>query len=311
MTSLFNEISSLLTEQNNSRTCDIDRASLRDMLLMINDEDALVAPAVRAEIPQIEIAVDRIAVAFRAGGRLFYIGAGTSGRLGVVDASECPPTFGVERELVQGIIAGGNEAMFQAQEGAEDSFERGAGCIDEYAIGPDDIVCGIAASGRTPFVRGALDEAMRRGIFSILVTTNSRDNLRQLGVNANCIIAPQVGPEVIAGSTRMKSGTAQKLVLNMLSSGAMIRIGKTYGNIMVDLKLSNAKLHERAKKILMTIADVSYDAASDALIRADGQVKTALVMLILGVDAASAVERLNRAQGVVRHAISLHNERGD
>ncbi len=309
MRSLFDEITSLMTEQNNERTRNIDRASTREVLELINNEDALVAHAVAEEISWIEKAVDRIVQAFRMGGRLVYVGAGTSGRLGVVDASECPPTFGVDPSMVVGVMAGGPQAMFAAQEGAEDSVEKGAKCLDEYHVSVHDVLCGIAASGRTPFVRGALQEAKRRGVYSILVTTNSRSNLMKLGITADCIIAPQVGPEVIAGSTRMKSGTAQKLVLNMLSTASMIRLGKTYGNIMVDLQLTNAKLRERAKNILMTIADISYERASAALDESKGHVKTALVMLLSETDAQSAAQRLEEAGGIVRDAVGIGTSR--
>jgi N-acetylmuramic acid 6-phosphate etherase len=303
MSSLFKEITSLSTERNNPATSNIDVASIREIIELIVEEDLTIVPAVRAELNHIEFGVRRITDAFRHGGRLFYVGAGTSGRLGVVDASECPPTFGVDPEMIQGIIAGGRDAMFRAQEGAEDSVVKGAEVLDEYSITTNDVVCGIAASGRTPFVRGAIDEARRRGIFTILVTTNSRQNLSSMKVVADCIIAPQVGAEVIAGSTRMKSGTAQKLVLNMLTTASMIHLGKTYGNIMVDLQLTNAKLVERAKNIIMTICEVDYHTASNSLIDADGHVKTALVMLLAGVDCAEAKKRLETANGIVRVAI--------
>ena len=266
MNTLFQEISGLATEQNNELSSNIDMMSTHDIITLINQEDAKVAEAIEKEIPFIVQAVDALTERFKMGGRLFYIGAGTSGRLGIVDASECPPTFGTDPSMVQGIIAGGNEAMFAAQEGAEDSFEKGADIIREYGISTKDCVCGIAASGRTPFVRGALKEAKSIGAYTILITTNDREQIISWNIEVDTIIAPHVGPEVIAGSTRMKSGTAQKMILNMLTTGAMIRLGKSYGNIMVDLQLTNAKLQERARKIIMEIANINYDEASELLI---------------------------------------------
>ncbi|MFC2132143.1 N-acetylmuramic acid 6-phosphate etherase [Bacteroidota bacterium] len=300
---LFNEINGLHTEQKNPRTENIDLCSAYDILDLINKEDMLIALAVREELGNIEKAVDGIIAGFKYGGRLFYVGAGTSGRLGILDASECPPTFGSEPEMVQGIIAGGKEAVFRAQEGAEDKPENGANEIIERNIKPPDIVCGIAASGRTPFVKGALSEAKIRGCFTILVTTVTSDKINELGVEADVMICPKVGPEVIAGSTRMKSGTAQKIVLNMLTTASMIRLGKTYANVMVDLQLTNDKLKERAKKIVMSLTGLSYDEAEDYLNRSDGHVKTALVMIKAGVTKEKASVLLNEADGFVRVAI--------
>ncbi|MFN5112558.1 MAG: N-acetylmuramic acid 6-phosphate etherase [Ignavibacteria bacterium] len=303
MTSLFKEISNLTTEQRNQRSSDIDLMSTIEILQLINSEDAMVANAVKDELLYIAQAVDIITEQFKVGGRMFYVGAGTSGRLGIVDASECPPTFGTDPEMVQGIIAGGEKAIFKAQEGAEDSPEHGAQALIENNVNHKDVICGIAASGRTPFVRGALDKAISMGCHTILVTTNSREQLHELGVNAEIVIAPQVGPEVIAGSTRMKSGTAQKMILNMLTTASMIRLGKSYGNIMVDLQLTNAKLRERAKRIIMEIADVEYEKASAVLEAANGHVKTALVMLLADVDAQTATEKLLDADGFIKNAL--------
>jgi N-acetylmuramic acid 6-phosphate etherase len=300
---LFNEISSLLTEQNNPKTKNIDIASTYEILELINDEDKLVPDAVRAEILNIEKAVNLIVEAFKQGGKLYYIGAGTSGRLGIVDASECPPTFGVPFDMVQGIIAGGNDAIFKAKEGAEDKMENGAKEIIERNIFAPDIVCGIAASGRTPYVIGALKEAKKRNIKTIFLTTNTNHKALKHGVEADVTICPQVGSEVIAGSTRMKSGTAQKLVLNMLTTASFIKLGKTYGNVMVDLQLTNKKLKERAKKILMTLADVDYDKATNVLEECGGHVKTALVMLLANVDIVEARKLLNTANSIVKLAI--------
>ena len=302
-TELFYEIASLATEQNNPRTRNIDTASTLEILELINSEDSLVAEAVRREIPSVAIAVERIVDSFKQGGRLFYFGAGTSGRLGIIDAAECPPTFGVPSEMVQGIIAGGKDAVFKAQEGTEDSQENGAKEIIERDIAPPDLVCGIAASGRTPFVRGALAEARRRGVFTIFISTSSSEKILEMNIEADVMICPQVGPEVIAGSTRMKSATAQKLVLNMLTTASMIRLGKTLGNVMVDLQLTNAKLRERAKRIIMTLADVSYDEAERTLIDSSGNVKTALVMLLSEISAAEARKALDESDGFIKIAL--------
>ncbi|GAB1429498.1 N-acetylmuramic acid 6-phosphate etherase [Ignavibacteria bacterium] len=310
MNLLFGEICSLPTEQRNEATESIDVANAREILERINDEDAKVASAVRAEIPNIERAVEAVVARFRHGGRLIYAGAGTSGRLGVVDASECPPTFGASPEMVQAIIAGGEQAVFRAQEGAEDLPENGIKAIANLDVNEHDSVCGIAASGRTPFVRGALDEARRRGSYTIMISTNTPENLATLGICADVMICPQVGPEVIAGSTRMKSGTAQKLVLNMISTASMIRLGKTYGNIMVDLQITNAKLRERAIGILLSIGGVKqYEDAEKLLDAANGHVKTALVMAIADTDAESANKLIGQSDGFIRRAIESFDRR--
>lgn len=301
---LFREVASLRTEKVNPRTVTIDEATTEDILRMINAEDKLVPQAVEQEIKYIARAVDLIVDSFRRGGRLIYFGAGTSGRLGVVDASECPPTFGSSPEMVQGMIAGGREAMFVAQEGAEDNPDNGRFDVVKLNIRPPDIVCGIAASGRTPYVRGAVEESGNRGCHTIFVSTSSRSHIAGLGIKCDVVICPDVGPEVIAGSTRMKSGTAQKLVLNMLTTAAMVKIGKTYGNVMVDLQLTNNKLRERARKIIMEITGVDYDEAAKYLDEADGHVKTALVMLLTGSDKLKAAALLEKAGGRIKKAIS-------
>ncbi len=300
---LFKKLAILETEQNNPRTKDIDIVSVRDALLMLNDEDILVAKAVRNEIDDIEEAVNIVTECFLSGGRLFYVGAGTSGRLGILDASEIPPTFGAENDLVQGIIAGGKEAVFRSQEGAEDSFDNGAKELAERSIYPPDVVCGIAASGRTPFVLGALNEAKNRNCKTILITTVSKETAISNGASSDVMICPNVGPEAIAGSTRLKSGTAQKLVLNMLTTASMVQIGKTYGNIMLDLKPTNDKLKERAKRIVMSIANVPYNIAEDILIKTNWQVKTAIVMLIGNLEMKDAIAEINKAQGKARIAL--------
>ncbi|MFA6570200.1 MAG: N-acetylmuramic acid 6-phosphate etherase [Bacteroidota bacterium] len=300
---LFHEIASLRTEQKNPRTELIDIASTKGILELINNEDLTVAQAVRNELKDIETAVDLIVSAFKNGGRLFYFGAGTSGRLGILDASECPPTFGTNPEMVQGIIAGGEKAVFKAQEGAEDSRENGAIELDKYNIKPPDIICGIAASGRTPFVAGALEEAKKRNIRTILVTTVSKETVNELGIVADVLICANVGPEVITGSTRMKSGTATKMILNMLTTASMVKLGKTFGNVMVDLQLTNNKLLERAKRIIMQITECDYDTATHYLEQSGGHVKTALVMILGNLSKQEATELLGKADGFVRKAL--------
>jgi N-acetylmuramic acid 6-phosphate etherase len=299
---LFQELQKLTTEQRNPRSMTIDAASVPDILRIINDEDARVVPAIRAELPYIAEAVEAVVVAFRAGGRLFYAGAGTSGRLGVLDAAECPPTFGTPPEMVQGLIAGGPAAMFRAQEGAEDHESNGREAVEEAGIRPPDVLCGIAASRRTPYVVGAVRHARSLGCQTLYVTCNPRSafDMHHLVDVAICV---DVGPEVIMGSTRMKSGTAQKLVLNMITTAAMVRMGKVYENMMIDLQMTNEKLKERSKRIVMTITGVDYQEAAAVLAEAGGHVKTALVMILGDVDAGEARERLAKADGFVRAAI--------
>ncbi len=297
---LFNELKSLSTEKRNPRTLGIDAASIEDALAMIHAEDQIAVSAVTPELPYIAQAVEIVEHAFRNGGRLFYCGAGTSGRLGVLDASECPPTFGTSPEMVQGLIAGGREAMFQAQEGAEDLESNGAEAMIEAGVTDADVVCGIAASRRTPYVVGAVAKAREIGAKTLFVTCNPRS---EFALEVDVAICADVGPEPIMGSTRMKSGTATKLILNMISTATMVRMGKVYQNMMVDLQMTNLKLVERSKRIVMTAAEVDYDTASKALDQADGHVKTALVMLIAGVDAKEAHRRIEDGDGFVRKAI--------
>lgn len=298
---LFDEISKLATEQRNPNSMDIDARSTAEILKIINNEDKLVPLAVEKELPYIEQAVEAVVYAIKNGGRLLYFGAGTSGRLGVVDASECPPTFGTPYGLIDGFIAGGKEAMFRAQEGAEDYEENGAKDVMEAGVTDKDVVCGIAASKRTPYVIGAVKKAKEIGATTLYVTTNPRSNFDIEEVDI--AMCPYVGPEVIMGSTRMKSGTAQKLVLNMLTTAAMVRLGKVYENMMIDLQMTNKKLVERSKRIVMTITDLSYDEATEYLEKADGHVKTALVMILANVSAEEAKERIKKADGFVRKAI--------
>jgi N-acetylmuramic acid 6-phosphate etherase len=282
---------------------DIDARSTEEILKIINDEDKTIPYAVEKELPYIAQAVELIVKSLKGGGRLLYFGAGTSGRLGVVDASECPPTFGTPYGMIEGYIAGGKEAMFRAQEGAEDYEENGAKDVLRARISNKDVVCGIAASRRTPYVIGAVKKAKELGATTLYITCNPREdfNIQEVDV----AICPYVGPEVIMGSTRMKSGTAQKLVLNMLTTTAMIRMGKVYENMMIDLQMTNKKLVERSKRIVMTITGISYDEATKYLKQANGHVKTALVMIKAGVSANDARERLIKADGFVRRAIEL------
>ena len=305
---LFSQLQKLSTEQRNPHSMDLDARSTADILSIINSEDKKVALAVETQIPFIASAVELVVSSFLNGGRLIYVGAGTSGRVGVVDASECPPTFGVPFDMVQGMIAGGEGAMFKAVEGAEDKPEVGASDIDARSVGPNDVVCGIAASMRTPYVIGAVRRAKELGAKTLYVTTNPRTNLtlpeyQHLAEALDVAICAEVGPEVIMGSTRMKSGTAQKLILNMITTTAMVRLGKIYENMMIDLQMTNKKLVERAKRVVMTITGVTYDEAEKQLNAANGHVKSALVMIKAGVTFDEAKKRLTRANGFVRAAI--------
>lgn len=297
---LFEELGKLVTEQQNPASMHIDTASTREILETISQQDHLVAPAVAEELDYIEKAVELVVAAISAGHRLIYMGAGTSGRLGVVDASECPPTFGTDPRIVQGLIAGGREAMFVGQEGAEDLESNGEEALKGIDLNPGDVVCGIAASRRTPYVIGGVKYARSVGCKTLFVTCNPRD---QFDVDVDVPICVAVGPEVVMGSTRMKSGTAQKLVLNMITTASFVRMGKVYQNMMIDLQMTNEKLKERAKKIVMTITDLSYDDAATLLDKADYHVKTALVMELASVDSAGARERLSQASGFVKPAI--------
>jgi N-acetylmuramic acid 6-phosphate etherase len=305
---LFDQLQTLVTEQRNKQSLDIDMRSISQVLHIINREDRKVAIAVKKEIPQIGEAVKLVVKAFQSGGRLIYIGAGTSGRLGILDAAECPPTYGTDSKQVQGIIAGGSKTVFRSQEGVEDHEEEGARAVRLKKVGKKDIICGIAASARTPFVIAALREAKKRGATTIYVTTNPRSMLRMppfrhLSKYIDVAICPDVGPEVIMGSTRMKSGTAQKLVLNMITTTAMIKLGKIYENMMVDLKMNSKKLEERAKRVLMIITGVDYEKAEDVLSKAGGHVKTAIIMIKANVTVKEAKARLKKANGFVRIAI--------
>ena len=290
----------LLTEQSNPASAGIDALPTIDVLAIINQEDGKIAAAVAAEIPRISQAVDRIVDRVRSGGRLFYIGAGTSGRLGVLDAAECPPTFQVPADLVQGIMAGGEAALARATEASEDDPEIGRRDLTARGFIGKDVLVGIAASGRTPYVLGAVEEANRLGALTVGISCTPDSPLSLL---ANIAITPLTGPEVVAGSTRMKAGTATKLVLNMMSTAVMIRLGYVYGNLMVNVQPRNTKLEDRARRIIAASAAVSYERASGLLVEAGGDVRVAILMARLALDRGSAEARLAGAGGRLSEAL--------
>ena len=294
------ELRKIDTEQRNPRTMHIDTLSTLEMVKLINDEDHRVAEAVAKVLPEIARAVDIIYEQLRQGGRLFYCGAGTSGRLGVLDAVECPPTYGVSPELVVGLIAGGDSAFVRAKEGAEDNRALGRQDLMDRNFSARDVLVGIAASGRTPYVLGAMDYAHEVGA-PVLALTCCHDS--ELSRHADVTMAPIPGPEVVTGSSRMKSGTAQKMVLNMLSTGAMIKLGKVYGNLMVDVKPTNAKLVERCKRIVCEATGVDYDTATEALEKCGYRAKVAIVMLKTGSDVHEAEQRLEAHEGRVAQTV--------
>lgn len=297
---LMSELENLVSEGRNPRTMDIDLLTAAEILHRINDEDRLVPEAVGRVIPQIAAAVDRIVAAFGTGGRLVYVGAGTSGRLGVLDASECPPTFGVPAGLVIGLIAGGPTALTTSIEGAEDDPEAGAAALRGIGLAAADVVVGIAVSGRTPYVLGALAHARRIGAATVALSCNPDSAIAAL---ADIAISPVVGPEVLTGSTRLKSGTAQKLVLNMLTTASMIRIGKTYQNLMVDVRPTNQKLLARAVRIVMQATGCTAEAARAALDQSVNDVKLAILVTLTGVEPGAARGMLARSGGFLRRAI--------
>ena len=288
------------TEKRNLASENIDKLSTKQIVDLINAEDVLVPAAVARQSKQIASAIDLIVERFKKGGRLFYVGAGTSGRLGVLDASECPPTFGVPPSLVQGIIAGGRRAVVRAVEGAEDFPEDGAASIKNKCVRVKDIVVGLAACGMTPFVHGALKQARKIGAATIFITC-APEAVEH--IPAEIIINPVVGPEVVTGSTRMKAGTATKLVLNSLTTGAMIRLGKVYGNLMVDLKATNDKLRDRSLRIVMEITNLSRPRAKRLLTDAQGKVKAAIVMHFRRTDLSGALKILDECDQFLRKAI--------
>lgn len=292
----------LTTEATNPRSAGLDELSPEQIVALMNDEDAHVVAAVRAEAPAIARAVAVVADRFSRGGRLIYAGAGTSGRLGVLDASECPPTFNSPPSMVVGLIAGGHAALTRAIEGAEDDRDRGAAEVEGLNVSDKDVLVGIATSGRTPYVLGAVAAARAAGAFTIGLACN-RPSL--LGDAVDLEIAPVVGPEILAGSTRLKAGTATKLVLNTLTTGAMVRIGKTFGNRMIDLQPTNEKLRIRTRRILRELSGLDDAAAADLLARSGGRLKVALVAAFAGVDPDRASALLDRAGGLVRDAVRL------
>lgn len=296
------KLDKLTTESRNLNTSNIDKVSTLEMVKIINNEDKKVAEAVEKEIPKIAQAIDYIVERIKKGGRLIYIGAGTSGRLGILDASECPPTYGVSEELIQGIIAGGHEAIFRAKEGAEDSKEFAIEDLKLKKLSSNDIVVGIAASGRTPYVVGGLEYGNQIGALTISITCNSDSEVSK---TSQISIAPIVGAEVITGSTRLKSGTAQKLVLNMLSTVSMIKLGKVYGNLMVDVKATNKKLIERAKKIVCEATGIEKNLAEDILLKTDYDVKLSIFMILSGLSLNDAREKLLENDGYIAKALEI------
>lgn len=297
---VYDELLNLVTEARNPDSEDIDDKSTEEILHIINRQDQLIADVVKGQIPYIAQAVDILVKAFKAGGRLFYVGAGTSGRLGVLDASECPPTFGTDPQMIQGVIAGGEKALTRAQEGAEDKAHAGGDDLIGRGLTDKDVVCGIAASFRTPYVLGAISKAREIGAKTIYITCNPRENVN---IDVDVAICAVVGPEILMGSTRLKAGTATKMILNMLTTAAMAGLGKVYGNMMVDLKMTSRKLEERSKRVVMMTTGVSYERASQLLQAADCHVKTAIVMELAGINKAEAQKRLEENDGFVRRAI--------
>ena len=309
---IFDELAGLTTEQRHPRSVNLDAMTTREILAAMNAEDRTVPEVVARALPEIEQAAELIAAAFQRGGRLIYVGAGTSGRLGVLDAAECPPTFGSEPWQVQGFIAGGQNALVRAVEGAEDSFEQAAHDLEICALNEADVVVGITASRRTPYVLGALSYASERGAKRVFIICNTPSDIpvNEGDKIADVIISIPVGPELLTGSTRLKGGTATKLVLNMLSTAAWVRTGKCYENLMVDLRMGSMKLRARARKIMIELTGCDYDWADEILNQADNELKTALVMHFKGVTAEHAREMLEEKGGSVRSVIEekLKNE---
>ena len=297
---LLQQLNQLITEQRNPNSMQLDSFSAQELVALINREDQQVALAVEKCLPQIASAVEKIVAAFERGGRLVYVGAGTSGRLGVLDASECPPTYGVKPEMVVGLIAGGDHALRHPIEGAEDNVQQGQADLEEIDFSARDVLVGIAASGRTPYVLGALNYAKQLGATTVSIASNPNSKMAEV---ADIAIETVVGPEVLTGSSRMKSGTAQKLVLNMLTTASMVLIGKCYQNLMVDVQASNEKLKARALKIVMEATECDNEAAANVLAKANGQVKLAILMQLSGFDALEAQSLLDKSNGKLRQAL--------
>lgn len=297
---LISALSSLVSEGRNPETMDIDLLSSLEIVQRLNTQDKTVPLAVEKVLPEIALAVDRITHSFKKGGRLIYIGAGTSGRLGVLDASECPPTFGVSDDMVVGLIAGGKEAIFKAVEGAEDSESMGIEDLQNIQFNCDDVLVAIAASGRTPYVIGALHYANRLGATTVALSCNPDSPIADIAAIA---ISPVVGPEALTGSTRLKSGTAQKLVLNMLTTASMIRLGKSYQNLMVDVKASNKKLSARAVRIVMQATDCDATLAKARLAETQFDVKLSILMILTGMELPQARQQLEQQGGFLRKVV--------
>ncbi len=302
---LIAALSHLVSEGRNPDTMDIDLLSSQEIVERLNQQDKQVPLAVEAVLPQIAQAVDKITAAFKQGGRLIYLGAGTSGRLGVLDASECPPTFGVSDQMVIGLIAGGKEAMFTAQEGAEDNATLGAHDLQQIDFSSKDVLVGIAASGRTPYVIGALEYANDLGATTIALSCNPDSPIAEI---AQIAISPVVGPEALTGSTRLKSGTAQKLVLNMLTTASMIRLGKSYQNLMVDVRATNRKLIARAVRIVMQATDCQREEVEALLKESHNNAKLAILMHLTGMNYEQATAKLSQSDGFLRRAMEEHEE---
>jgi N-acetylmuramic acid 6-phosphate etherase len=302
---VFDEIKGLTTEAIHPRSVDLDVYSVRQILEFMSDEDTSVPAAVRRVLPEVEKAVDLVLRSFRQGGRLVYVGAGTSGRLGVIDAAECPPTFGSDPQQVVGIIAGGPDAVFRSREGAEDDLEQAARDLAAIALNESDTVVGITASRRTPYVLGALEYARSVGAATVFVICNLPDPRKASSDLADIVISPLLGPEVLMGSTRLKAGTATKLILNMISTTAFIRQGKVYQGMMVDLRAGSQKLKARSRRVLMLATGLDYDRAGESLDAAGGSVKAAIVMTLCGVDLTRALELLEKSEGFVGGAIEV------
>ncbi|AOW83352.1 N-acetylmuramic acid 6-phosphate etherase [Vibrio mimicus] len=302
---LIAALSHLVSEGRNPDTMDIDLLSSQEIVERLNQQDKQVPLAVEAVLPQIAQAVDKITAAFKQGGRLIYLGAGTSGRLGVLDASECPPTFGVSDQMVIGLIAGGKEAMFTAQEGAEDNATLGTHDLQQILFSSKDVLVGIAASGRTPYVIGALEYANDLGATTIALSCNPDSPIAEI---AHIAISPVVGPEALTGSTRLKSGTAQKLVLSMLTTASMIRLGKSYQNLMVDVRATNRKLIARAVRIVMQATDCQREEAEALLKESHNNAKLAILMHLTGMNYEQATAKLSQSDGFLRRAMEEHEE---
>ncbi|WP_217589349.1 N-acetylmuramic acid 6-phosphate etherase [Lentibacillus saliphilus] len=298
----MNKLSTLTTEMRNSNSSNIDTKSTMEILKVINAEDMTVAQSVQAVLPQIGDVVEAVYESLKQGGRLFYVGAGTSGRIGILDAVECPPTFSTTPDVVQAVMAGGTQAFIEAVEGAEDDEGLGAKDLEERGLTELDVVIGIAASGRTPYVIGSLNYARQLGAKTVSLSSNTGSEISKC---ADISIEVMTGPEVLTGSTRMKAATAHKMILNMVTTASMIKIGKVYENLMVDLKVSNQKLKERAKNIVATITHISYFEAEHILERSNYEVKPAIVMIKTGVPYKQAVAVIDEAKGFVRQAIEL------